>query len=872
MTGARATIDGIPVTADPDTTVLQAARAAGIYIPTLCDHHAVSPFGACRLCLVEVEGSPKLLTACTTPITDGAVIHTTTPRVIGARKAVLELILARHPLECEGCPNEGACELQKIARELGVETSPFADEGAPRTHEGIEDANPFYTRDLDKCILCGRCVRVCREQAIRRAIVFCGRGRETSVGLPDESGCDLCGQCVQVCPAGALMEKTFVDTGRPADAKSVRTICPHCSVGCELVVNVDEASGKISNVTTDYSRSTSLYRGRSWVKGRFAWRFVHREERLTVPLLKEGGAFRRASWSEALLLVADRLGEIKNAHGPGALGFLASHHCTNEENYLMQRLAREVVGTDNIDLGSSVHSDTASSLLITLPACGAMTNDFQSITESDVILVIGADPTENQPVAGTFTKERFAGGECALLVCDPRRTELARCSTIHARQRLGSETALLNGMMNVIIDEGLYDHEAVSSAAEGFYELRKTVESYTPDAVSTITGLPAQVVRELARIYARGPNSAVFFTPVATRHIDSFKTLLATYNLSLLCGMYGRAGTGVNPLTGKGNRQGAIDAGCMPGLAPGLRKISTDLIPETPGLGAGEMLQAAVDGKLAGMYIMGANPLGTDFPDAAARALNSLEFLVVQDLFLTETAELADVILPAAGWGEKDGTFTNVCRSVQRLRKAVEPPGEALPDWEIIQRIARRMGAGWGAYGSPESIFDEMRLLNPHYAGIAYEQLDEGPLSWPCPVPGHPGTPLLPSLNLEGGKTRFYSCEWSPPDVWPTERFPFVALSDSPFLDGRAESMMYRDVTGEFVKDPVIGINPYDAADLGVRSGERIKVASAGVEFFGDAKLSDSVPSGTVRLPNHHKFGHDTGMLELGAVRLERTV
>ncbi len=863
MTGIRATIDGIHVTADHGMTVLQAARACGIYIPTLCDHPAVTPFGACRLCLVEVEGSPKLHTACTTPITEGMAIQTKTPRVVESRRAVLELILDRHPLECETCFNDGACELQSVARELGAESSFRSGIGGTTRPRRVEDANPFYIRDLDKCILCGRCVRVCREHAIYHAIDFNGRGMETSVQVRAEGKeCVFCGQCVQVCPAGALMEKSFLPGGRPPNTRSVRTICPHCSTGCELEINVDSASGAIASVTSDFSSATSLNRGRSCVKGRFAWRFVHSDERLTAPLIKDGGAFRRATWHEALSLVGAKLDSIKNAYGADSLGFFASHRCTNEENYLMQRLAREVIGTDNIDIGSDpVNSRIVQSLLSRAGAYCGMSNDYESIASADNILVIGSDPTENQPVVGSFIKERAKSGDCELIVCNPMRTELAGCSSIHVRQKPGSETALLNGIMNVVIRDGLYDPEKIAGDAAGFKSLRSATEGYEPDAVSGITGVSSEHIVAIAHAYASGPNSTIFYTPGLSRYSDPAGDLLSAFNLALLCGMYGRPGTGLNPLMGRGNFQGAVDAGCIPGLS-----------------GSG-IMAATWDGKLKAMYLMGSNPLGCPGSHNVLSCLKKLDFLVVQDILLTETAELADVILPAASWGERDGTYTNACRAVQRIRKALDPPGEARPDWEILRDVARFMGAKWPGFDSAGSVFEEMRLVNPYYAGITYERLETGPFYWPCTSPDHPGTPVLPSLDLSGRKASFFPVEWKMPGTWPTDAFPFMALSEEPQAGGRSESMIYRRSVGEFIVDSSIGMNPFDASSIEIKSGERVIVTSSHGEVHGDVRLSDRVPAGTIRLPLYLRDGafpnnwHPaTDGPELGAVRLEKSV
>ena len=868
MTRIHAIINGKPITAEPGMTILQAARANGIYIPTLCDHPALSPFGACRVCLVEAEKNPKLLTSCTTPITEGMVVHTNTPRVIEARKAVVELILVRHPLDCFSCSSNGKCELQEVAYELGIKGSRFADPGDTNDSHRLEDANPFYVRDMDKCILCGRCVRACDEQALYHAIDFQGRGINTSIQPPvgsplEESDCVFCGQCVQVCPVGALYEKPSVGRGRPWELKKVTSACSYCGVGCELEINVNTKTGKIAGVTTDYSSPTALNKGRSCVKGRFAWQFVHSEDRLTAPLVREDGAFRTATWDEALSLVANKLSEIKSAHGPDSLAFFSSARCTNEENYLMQRLAREVFGTNNVDHCARLcHSSTVAGLAETIGS-GAMTNDYESIRHADVILIIGSNTTETHPVIGSFIKERLKKGGCTLIVCDPRKIEMAKYADIDIRQKSGSDVALLNGMMHVILRDGLHDAAFIEKHVNNFEKLKETVAKYTPEYVAKIAGVAPELIEKAARAYAKGPNSAIFYTMGITQHITGTNNVRSVANLALLCGMLGRPGTGVNPLRGQNNVQGACDMGCLPNVVSGYRKTNDPAtrakvkelwgrdLPETPGRTMTELMDAAAEGGLKAAFIMGENGMVSE-PDTehVRHALKNLDFLVVQDIFLTETAELADVVLPAACWGEKDGTYTSTCRAVQRIRKAVDAPGEARPDWEILLDLAKRLGAKW-EMNSPEAIFDDLARITPQYAGMSYGRLENAPLCWPCPTSEHPGTPVLYTAGFPRGKADFSPCEWLPPHEWPDEEYPFLATTGRLLYHYHTGSMTRRSAPGEFVKEMFVEVAPADARALECEDGDTVRVSSRRGSISAAVKVTDRVPTGMVFLPFH---------------------
>ena len=529
---------------------------------------------------------------------------------------------------------------------------------------------------------------------------------------------------------------------------------------------------------------------------------------------------------------------------------------------------------------------------------GAMTNDFESIKSADTILIIGSNTTENHPVIGSFIKERKRKGNCTLIVCDPRKIEMAKFADVYIRQKSGSDVVLLNGLMHVILRENLYASDFIEKNVNNFEKLKETMSKYTPQYVSEITGVSPELIEDAARAYAKGPNSAIFYTMGITQHLNGTDNVRTVANLALLCGMLGRPGTGVNPLRGQNNVQGACDTGCLPEVIPGYQKVTLPAtqqkvkelwgsdLPATPGLSVVEMMHAAGEGKIKGMYIMGENSMVTE-PDSdhVRHALKKLDFLVVQDIFLTETAEFAHVVLPAASWGEKDGTFTNTCRAVQRVRKAVDSPGESRPDWEILLAVGKRLGASWNDMNSPETIFNAIGRIAPAYAGITYARLEGGALPWPCPTCEHPGTPILYTTGFPRGKADFSPCDWVKPDEWPTEEYPFIATTGRILYHYHSGSMTRRSSTGEFIKEMYIEVNPADATALNVKDGEQIKVTSRRGEVSGSVKITDRVPAGTVFLPFHFSetsaniltsakidpYSKTPGF-KVNAVKLEKTV
>lgn len=641
--------------------------------------------------------------------------------------------------------------------------------------------------------------------------------------------------------------------------KAVLTTCPFCGCGCRyyLLVRGEKVVG-VSPAPGD-----PVSEGRLCVKGWNSFQFINHPERLKRPLVRDGGGFREASWDEALELVAERLSGIMERHGPDSLAFLSSAKCTNEENYLMMKLARAVFSTNNVDHCARLcHASTVVGLASTFGS-GAMTNSISEIEDSDCILVTGSNTTEQHPLVAARVLRALKRG-ARLIVVDPRRIQLSKLATLHLRQRPGTDVAWLNGMMYVILDEGLEKRDFIEERTEGFEELEKVVSDYSPGEVERITGIPARDLVEAARLYGRAERASIIYSMGITQHTTGVDNVRSCANLAMLTGNVGRYATGVNPLRGQNNVQGACDVGALPDVLSGYQKVSDPEVrdkferawgvklPQDPGLTVVEMIESALRGEVRAMYIMGENPMLSD-PDVGQveRGLGNLEFLVVQDIFLSETARLADVVLPAASFAEKDGTFTNTERRVMRIRKALDPPGRAKADWEILCDLARKLGADWD-YGSPSEIFDEIASLTPIYHGISYRRLEGWGIQWPCPSEDHPGTPYLHKEKFTRGKGKFIPARYRPPDELPSKEYPFVLTTGRVYFHWHTGTMTRRiSVLDREVPRAFVEVNPEDAGRLGIRDGARVKVSSRRGEVEAEAKVTDVVPEGVVFMPFH---------------------
>lgn len=671
-----------------------------------------------------------------------------------------------------GCPDIHECKLREYSIEYEASPDAFPKELYSRP-DRPEEANTYYIRNMDKCIQCGVCVRTCEEIANCHAIDFQKRGIKTFVGpgvdrTIEHSDCIFCGLCVQNCPTGALVERTAFGISRPSKTKLSKTICTYCSVGCELVAHTDLLTGRIDNVTADLDNQMSINKGKICAKGRFDWQFVNRDDRIKTPLIKVNGTFQEASWVEALEFVSKKLMAIKDQYGSDSIGFCASNHCTNEENYLLQRFAREVVGTNNVDTVDSTYYMPVINGLTSTLGMAAMTNDFDSLKNANVILLLEANLAETHPVAEMWIKELKKASSAKLLISNSTPTKLDRYADITLQQNKGTSVALLNGLMHIIVEEGLYNSDYVMNNTENFGELKKLLSEYSPSKVAAITGIPEKALREAARTFASGPNSAIIFGDCLLQLENAEENVKSIANLALLCGMLGRQGTGIYPVVGASNTVGAFDMGCTPRLLPGylpsndetarskVEAIWNCSLPTREGHGILDMIDKASKGELKAMYIMGS--------DIAKKlsckdALSNLDLLVVQDIFLNETAQLADVVLPAACWGEKDGTKTNACRVVQKTSKAAEAPQDARPDWWILTQLAEACGRSW-SFENPESIMNEISNVADIYGGITYDRLNTKGLAWPCWNLKHEGTPILFTEGFHNRKARFAPCEW----------------------------------------------------------------------------------------------------------------
>lgn len=850
-------IDGKTLMVDKGSTILQAALKNDIYIPNLCNHHDLKPFGACRLCLVEnTEG--RLVTACETVVENGMEIVSESDRINKVRKLVLQLLIANHELDCLTCVRDGNCKLQDVASYMGIEKEDLG--GLRRSIPKISPdvSNPFFVRDLKKCILCGICVRVCGELVGASAIDFGFRGYETKVTTFNdrdilESSCVSCGECVEACPVGALNPKENLKPSR-----EVKTICPYCGVGCGIYLGI--RGENIVRVRGD--KESPVNQGYLCVKGRYGFNFVNHPKRLNSPMIKHDGKFKEVSWEEALSLIAEKFTEFSN----DSFAILASAKCTNEENYLFQKFARVVMGTNNIDHCARLcHAPSVAGLSLTM-GNGAMTNSISEIEDSNCILAIGTNTTSTHPIISMQIIKAVQKGS-KLIVINPHEIDLCRIADIHIKQRPGTDVALIMGIVKIIIDEGLFDEVFIHEKCDDFNLLQESIDQFNLNTVEKITGVNKDIIKDAARLYASNTPASILYAMGITQHSHGTDNVMALSNLALLTGNIGKISSGINPLRGQNNVQGSCDMGALPDVYPGYQKVddqeialkfgdawNSDLITR-PGLKLPEILKGANDGQIKAMYIIGENPVLSE-PDAsrAKKALESLEFLVVQDIFLTETAQLANVVLPACSFAEKDGTFTNTERRVQRIRKAVNAPGNAKPDWWIITQLAEKMGVQGFNYDHPSQIFEEISQLTPSYTGISYDRLEESGIQWPCISRKMEGTAILhqKQFSTENGKGKFIPLNYKPSAETPDGDYPFI-LSTGRSLYHYHTGTMSRMVNGlNILHDhEIVEINPEDANILGIDHSDIVSVISRRGEVKAKVQLNDTIQKGCIAMTFH---------------------
>jgi formate dehydrogenase major subunit len=867
------TIDGRSVTVPEGTSVMRAAAESGGDIPKLCATDSVKSFGSCRLCVVEVDGMRGTPASCTTPVADGMNVHTQTPRLQKLRRGVMELYISDHPLDCLTCSDNGDCELQDNAAAVGLRDVRFGYSGENHLGQAPDVSNPYFDFDPSKCIVCSRCVRACDEVQGTFALTIDGRGFGSKVSagtvLDDfvSSECVSCGACVQACPTASLQEKTMKEIGKPE--RSVITTCAYCGVGCtfraemrgeQLVRMVPWKDGKAN-------------RGHSCVKGRFAWGYANHQDRITKPMIRKSldDPWQVVSWDEAISYAASELQRIKASHGARALGGITSSRCTNEETFLVQKLIRAGFGANNVDTCARVcHSPTGYGLSQTF-GTSAGTQDFDSVMDSDVILVIGANPTDAHPVFGSRMKRRLREG-ARLIVIDPRRIDLVRSPHIHADYHLplqpGTNVAVLTAMAHVIVTEGLANEAFIRERCdwEEYQDWAAFVsqERHSPETLEPVTRVPAADLRAAARLYATGGNGAIYYGLGVTEHSQGSSTVIAIANLAMVTGNIGRSGVGVNPLRGQNNVQGSCDMGSFPHELSGYRHISDDKVrgefeadwgvtldPE-PGLRINNMLDAAVDGTFRAIYIQGEDILQSD-PNThhVAEGLKAMECVIVQDLFLNETANYAHIFLPGSTFLEKDGTFTNAERRVQPVRKVMEP-ANGYADWEVTQLLANALGLGW-TYTHPSQVLDEIARLTPSFAGISWERLErEASLQWPVNEKFPDGSPIMHVEGFVRGKGRFIATDYVPTDEKTGPRYPLLLTTGRILSQYNVGAQTRRTGNGVWHPEDVLEIHPTDAENRGIKDGDWVRLASRTGETTLRALVTDRVAPGVVYTTFHH--------------------
>ncbi|MFC2253841.1 formate dehydrogenase subunit alpha [Labrys portucalensis] len=866
------TIDGQEITVPEGTSIMRAAMEMGTQIPKLCATDMMDAWGSCRMCLVEIEGRNGTPASCTTPVAPGIKVKTQTSRLAEIRKGVMELYISDHPLDCLTCAANGDCELQDMAGAVGLREVRYGYEGDNHLGLDKDTSNPYFTFDTSKCIVCSRCVRACEEVQGTFALTISGRGFESRVspGMDEaffDSECVSCGACVQACPTATLTENKVIEIGQPEH--SVVTTCAYCGVGCAFKA---EMRGEEVVRMVPY-KDGKANRGHSCVKGRFAWGYATHKERILKPMIRSKitDPWKEVSWEEAIAYTASEFKRIQAKHGKASIGGITSSRCTNEETYLVQKLIRGGFGNNNVDTCARVcHSPTGYGLGQTF-GTSAGTQDFDSVEDSDVIVVIGANPTDGHPVFGSRMKKRLREG-ARLIVIDPRKTDIVRTPHVEADYHLpllpGTNVAIVTALAHVIVTEGLVAEDYVRERCDWdeFQNWAAFVADprHSPEAVEKYTGVPAELVRGAARLYATGGNGAIYYGLGVTEHSQGSTTVMAIANLAMATGNIGRRGVGVNPLRGQNNVQGSCDMGSFPHELPGYRHIAGDEVrhmfeefwgvhlEKEPGLRIPNMLDAAVEGSFLGLYVQGEDIVQSD-PDTkhVTAGLAAMECVVVQDLFLNETANYAHVFLPGSSFLEKDGTFTNAERRIQRVRKVMAPKA-GYADWEITLLIAEAMGFPM-PYEHPSQIMDEIARLTPSFAGVSYEKLErDGSVQWPCNDKAPEGTPIMHIDHFVRGKGRFMVTEYIPTDERTGARFPLLLTTGRILSQYNVGAQTRRTENSLWHEEDILEIHPHDAEQRGVREGDWVRLESRSGSTSLRATITDRVAPGVVYTTFHH--------------------
>jgi formate dehydrogenase major subunit len=875
-TGVTVHVDGQAVTVPAGTSVMHAAMQAGVKIPKLCATDSLEAFGSCRLCVVEVEGRRGYPASCTTPCEPGMKVKTQSKKLAQLRRGVMELYISDHPLDCLTCPANGNCELQDMAGVVGLREVRYGYDGHNHLSSPKDTSNPYFTFDPSKCIVCSRCVRACEEVQGTFALTVQGRGFDSTIAAGPtnflDSECVSCGACVQACPTATLMEKSVVDMGQPDHA--VVTTCAYCGVGCafraemkgsEVVRMVPHKDGKANH-------------GHSCVKGRFAWGYATHPDRLKKPMIraKITDPWREVTWQEAIAHAASEIRRIQQKHGKDSVGGITSSRCTNEETFLVQKLVRAAFGNNNVDTCARVcHSPTGYGLKATLGE-SAGTQDFDSVDETDCIIVIGANPTDGHPVFASRMKRRLRGDPgrpgAGLIVIDPRRIDLVRTPHVqadfHLQLRPGTNVAIMNALAHVIVTEGLAKEDYVRARCEhAEYEKWKAfiaLPKNSPEALEQHTGVPAAQIRGAARLFASAPNGAIYYGLGVTEHSQGSTTVMAIANLAMVTGNIGRPGVGVNPLRGQNNVQGSCDMGSFPHELPGYRHVSDAKVraqfeqawgrqlADEPGLRIPNMFDAAIDGSFKALYVQGEDIAQSD-PDTkhVQKALESLECLIVQDIFLNETAKYAHVLLPGSSFLEKDGTFTNAERRISPVRK-VMPPLAGMADWEVTVALSNALGYPMH-YAHPREIMAEIAALTPTFRGVTFDKLDAlGSIQWPCNDEAPEGTPTMHVEQFVRGKGRFWLTEYVATEERTTRKFPLVLTTGRILSQYNVGAQTRRTQNKVWHDADVLEIHPFDAEPRGIQDGELVSLQSRKGETTLRAVVTERMQPGVVYTTFHH--------------------
>jgi formate dehydrogenase major subunit len=865
------TIDGQSVTAPAGTSVMAASMMIGTKIPKLCATDSLEPFGSCRLCLVEIEGRRGTPASCTTPAEEGMVVHTQTSRLADLRRGVMELYISDHPLDCLTCSANGDCELQGMAGTVGLREVRYGYDGENHIKAPKDESNPYFTFEDSKCIVCSRCVRACEEVQGTFALTIQGRGFDSRVspGGLDFFGseCVSCGACVQACPTATLNEKSIIELGTPEH--SVVTTCAYCGVGCSFKA---EMKGETVVRMVPY-KGGKANEGHSCVKGRFAWGYATHKDRITTPMIREKitDPWREVTWDEALAYTASEFKRIQAKYGRNSIGGITSSRCTNEETFLVQKLVRAGFGNNNVDTCARVcHSPTGYGLKTTL-GTSAGTQDFASVAEADVIVVIGANPTDGHPVFASRMKRRLRDG-AHLIVIDPRQIDLVKSPHVEAEYHLplkpGTNVAMINAIAHVIVTEGLIDEVYVRERCDldDFEVWARFIadERHSPEATEEFTGVPAADVRGAARLYATARNAAIYYGLGVTEHSQGSTMVMGMANLAMATGNIGRPGVGVNPLRGQNNVQGSCDMGSFPHEFSGYRHVADDAtrqmfetfwgvpLQNEPGLRIPNMLDEAVAGTFKGLYIQGEDIAQSD-PDTqhVTAGLKAMECVVIQDIFLNETAKYAHVFLPGSSFLEKDGTFTNAERRINRVRKVMPPLG-GMADWEVTMALSNALGFPM-SYTHPSEIMDEIARLTPSFAGVSYEKLDRlGSIQWPCNEAAPNGTPMMHVDRFVRGKGKFMITEFVPTEERTGPRFPLILTTGRILSQYNVGAQTRRTENSRWHEEDVLEIHPFDAESRGILDGDLVSVESRSGDIALRARISERMQPGVVYTTFHH--------------------